>query len=238
MIYEIIGDDLQLVEVTLKKNQGVVAEAGAMNYKQCGIEFTAKMGDGSESGAFSKLASVGKRLLTKESLFLAHFTNSINENQHVGFSSPYPGKVLAIDMNEIDGKTIYCQKGAFLCASLGTKLSVAFTKRLGAGFFGGEGFILQKLYGHGMVFIQAGGTLIEKQLNNETLQVDTGCLVGFTKGVDFNVETAGSNMTMLFGGEGLFLTTLKGTGTVWLQSMPFSRLSDRILKNAPKQSNK
>jgi len=232
--YEIIGDDLQMVEVELDPGETVVAEAGAMNYMDSGIAFEAKMGDGSNTsqGLLGKMLSAGKRAMTGESIFLTHFTNRGQGKQRVAFAAPYPGKIVALDMARIGG-TIYAQKDAFLAAALGTKISIAFARKLGTGFFGGEGFILQKLEGDGMAFIHAGGTIVEKKLNASTIRVDTGCIVGFSEGIDFDIQSAGNMKSMFFGGEGLFLATLSGTGTVWLQSLPFSRLADRILAAAP-----
>jgi len=232
--YEIIGNDMQVVEVELDPAETVIAEAGAMNYMEEGISFEAKMGDGSSAneGMMGKLLNAGKRALTGESIFITHFTNNGSGKKRVSFSAPYPGQIIPIDMSKHDERFI-CQKDAFLCAAKGTKLSIAFTKRMGTGFFGGEGFILQKLEGDGMAFIHAGGTVIKKELNGETLKVDTGCIVGFSEGIDYAIEKAGSLKSMFLGGEGLFLATLRGTGTVYLQSLPFSRLCDRILANAP-----
>ena len=232
--YEILGNDMQIVEVELDPAETVIAEAGAMNYMEDGITFEAKMGDGSKAddGIFGKLMSAGKRVLTGESLFLTHFTNTGSGKKRVSFAAPYPGKIIAYDMARAGGELL-CQKDAFLAAALGTDVGIAFTKRLGTGFFGGEGFILQRLRGDGMVFLHAGGTVIEKELNNDLLRVDTGCLVAFTTGIDYNIERAGSLKSMFFGGEGLFLATLSGTGTVLLQSLPFSRMADRILAHAP-----
>lgn len=232
--YEIIGDDLQVVEVELDPNETVIAEAGAMNYMEEGIAFEAKMGDGSSpnEGLMGKLLSVGKRALTGESIFMTHFTNNGAGKKRVSFSAPYPGKILALDLSQSGGRFL-CQKDAFLCAAKGTRVSIAFTKKLGAGFFGGEGFILQKLEGDGMAFVHAGGTLIEKKLAGEKLLVDTGCIVGFSGDIDYSIERAGGLKSMFFGGEGMFLATLRGTGTVYLQSLPFSRLCDRILAHAP-----
>ncbi|MFQ6371787.1 TIGR00266 family protein [Shewanella sp. YIC-542] len=232
--YEIIGESMQLVEVELDPGETVIAEAGAMTYMEQGIDFEARMGDGSEpeSGFFGKLMGAGKRMLTGESIFMTHFTNQGNRKQRVSFSAPYPGTILAIDMADVGGELIL-QKDSFLAAALGTQVSMKFNKRLGTGFFGGEGFILQSLKGDGMAFIHAGGTLIRKQLNGETLRVDTGCLVGFTSGIDYDIQRAGSLKSMVFGGEGLFLATLSGHGDVWLQSLPFSRMADRILAHAP-----
>ena len=232
--YRIIGDDMQIVEVELDPGETVVAEAGAMNYMEDGITFEARMGDGTEAdtGFFGKLMGAGKRVLTGESIFMTHFTNRGSVKRSVAFAAPYPGKIIPIDMSTVDGELL-CQKDAFLCAAYGTKVSIAFTKRLGAGFFGGEGFILQNLKGDGMAFIHVGGTVVEKKLNNETLRVDTGCIAAFTAGIDYNIERAGNLKSMFFGGEGLFLATLRGTGTVYLQSLPFSRMADRIIQHAP-----
>ncbi len=232
--YEIIGHDMQLVEVELDPGETVIAEAGAMNYLEQGIDFEAKMGDGSDpdQGMMGKIFSAAKRKLTGESIFTTHFTNRGNSKSRVAFSAPYPGSIVAVDMSAI-GETLICQKDSFLAAALGTKVSITFNRRLGAGFFGGEGFILQKLEGDGMAFIHAGGTLVKKELKGETLRVDTGCLVGFTQNIDYDIQRAGNLKSMLFGGEGLFLATLSGHGTVWLQSLPFSRLADRIFESAP-----
>ena len=232
--YEIFGDDMQTVEVELDPYETVIAEAGAMNWMEDSINFEAKMGDGSEpeKGIFGKLFDGAKRALTGESLFITHFTNIGQGKKRVAFAAPYPGKIVAVDMARI-GEKIICQKDAFLCAALGTKVSIAFNKRLGAGFFGGEGFILQKLEGDGMAFLHAGGTIVKKQLNGQTLKVDTGCIVGFTDGITYDIQRAGNLKSMFFGGEGLFLATLSGYGTVYLQSLPFSRLADRIIQSAP-----
>ncbi len=232
--YKVIGDDIQIVEVELDPGETVIAEAGAMNYMDDGITFEAKMGDGSkpDSGLFGKLMDAGKRALTGESIFLTHFTNSGSGKKSVAFAAPYPGKIIPIDMTKVNGELL-CQKDAFLCAALGTEVGIAFTKRLGAGFFGGEGFILQRLNGDGMAFVHAGGTVIKKKLNNDIIRVDTGCIVAFTSGINYDIERAGSLKSMFFGGEGMFLATLSGTGVVLLQSLPFSRMADRILQHAP-----
>ena len=232
--YELLGDDLQVVEVELDPGETVIAEAGAMNYMESGVAFEAKMGDGSkpDQGFFGKVLDVGKRTLAGESVFMTHFTNEGADKQRVAFAAPYPGKIVCLNMAEL-GEEVLCQKDSFLCAALGTEVSVAFQKKLGVGFFGGEGFILQKLKGDGMAFVHAGGAVVKKELRGETLRVDTGCLVAFTKGVEYEVERAGSLKSMFFGGEGLFLATLRGHGTVWLQGLPFSRLADRILQNSP-----
>ena len=237
--YDIIGDDMQLVEIELDPNETVIAEAGAMNYIDQGIAFEALMGDGSkpDSGLFNKLVDAGKRVLTGESIFMTHFTNHGEGKRKAAFASPYPGKIISINMAEM-GQEIICQKDAFLCAALGTEVTIAFNRKLGSGFFGGEGFILQKLRGDGMAFIHACGTIIKKELKNETLRVDTGCLVAFTPGVDYDIQRAGNLKSMFFAGEGIFLATLNGTGTVYLQSLPFSRLADRILAHAPSVGGK
>lgn len=223
--YEIKGHDVQLVEIELDPGETVIAEAGAMLFMEDGIEFTARMGDGSNpsSGFFDKLLSAGSRVITGESLFLTHFTNQGWGKKKVAFSAPYPGTIIPMDLRQKGGQIIV-QKDAFLCAALGTKISIAFNKKLGAGFFGGEGFILQKLEGDGLAFIHAGGTVIERQLNNEVLRVDTGCIVGFEPSVEYSIEQAGGLRSMVFGGEGIFLATLRGTGKVWLQSMPIRKL--------------
>ena len=232
--YEIFGDDMQTVEVELDPGEVVIAEAGAMNWMEDGIDFEAKMGDGSqpEKGFMGKLFDAGKRAITGESLFMTHFTNHGQGKKRVAFAAPYPGKIIPVDMAKIGGELI-CQKDAFLCAALGTEVTIAFNQKLGAGFFGGEGFILQKLVGDGMAFIHAGGTIVKKELQGETIRLDTGCLVGFSPGISYDIQRAGNLKSMFFGGEGLFLATLSGFGTVYLQSLPFSRLADRILQHAP-----
>jgi len=232
--YEVFGSEMQIVEVELDPGETVIAEAGAMNYMEEGIEFEAKMGDGSEpsQGLMGKLLGAGKRVLTGESIFMTHFTNHGSGKKRVAFAAPYPGKILAINMATVGGGLV-CQKDAFLCAALGTKVGIAFQKKLGAGFFGGEGFILQKLDGDGMAFLHAGGHIVKKTLKGERLRVDTGCLVAFTSGIEYDIQRAGNLKSMFFGGEGFFLATLSGHGTVLLQSLPFSRLADRVLAHAP-----
>ncbi len=234
--YKIIGHEMQLLEIELDPGETVVAEAGGMTYMEQDIEFETKMGDGADpdQGIFGKMFGAGKRMLTGESLFTTHFTNDGGQRRKVGFAAPYPGNIIALNMAEIGGEFI-CQKDAFLCAALGTKIGITFNRKLGSGLFGGEGFILQKLEGDGMAFVQAGGTIIKKELQGETLRVDTGCLVGFTRGVEYDIEMAGGLKSMVFGGEGMFLATLSGTGTVWLQSLPFSRMADRILDAGGKE---
>jgi uncharacterized protein (TIGR00266 family) len=233
--YQIIGDDMQMVLVELDPGETVIAEAGAMNFMEEEIQFETRMGDGSqaEQGLMGKLFSAGKRALTGESLFMTHFSNhSRQAKRRVAFAAPFPGKIIPMDLGRMRGE-ILCEKDAFLCAALGTEVSIAFQRKLGAGFFGGEGFILQRLRGDGMVFVHACGTIIEKELHGETLRVDTGCLVAFEPSVEYDIQRAGNLKSMFFGGEGLFLATLRGHGKVWLQSLPFSRLADRILAHAP-----
>ncbi|PTQ72407.1 TIGR00266 family protein [Pseudomonas sp. GV071] len=227
LAYEILGTSAQTVEIILDPEQSVIAEAGLMNYMTEGIHFDAHLGDGSANGVMGKLWSAGKRMIGGESLFMTHFSNHGKTQARVAFAAPYPGSVVPIEL-ELVGGTLICQKDAFLCAALGTRIGVCFNKRLGSGFFGGEGFILQKLEGDGLVFVHAGGTVVRKELQNQTLRVDTGCLVAFSEGIDYDIQLSGSLKSMLFGGEGIVLATLKGTGTVWLQSLPFSRLAERV----------
>ena len=229
--FEIFGDDMQIVEVELDPSETVIAEAGAMNYLEDGISFETKMGDGSKpvGSILDSLMHVGKRVLTGESIFMTHFTNVDTGKKRVAFAAPYPGKIIPINMAKI-GEELICQKDAFLCAALGTEITISFQRKLGTGFFGGEGFILQRLKGDGMAFVHIGGTVIKRELNNETLRVDTGCIAAFTTGIDYNIERSGNLKSMIFGGEGLFLATLRGTGTVYLQSLPFSRLANRVLQ--------
>ncbi len=223
--YKIIGEDLQLVEIELDPNETVIAEAGTMLYMEQSIDFQSKMGDGTNpnEGLFDKLLKGAGRMLTGESLFLTHFTNAGYGKSHVAFAAPYPGTIIPIDLMQYGGR-ITVQRNSFLCAAMGTKVSVTLNKRLSAGFFGGEGFILQTLEGDGKAFIHAGGVVIEKELNGEVLRVDTGCVVGFTSGIDFDIQQSGNLKSMVFGGEGIFLATLRGHGKVWLQSMPVSKL--------------
>lgn len=234
--YKLYGDDMQFVEVELDPHETVVAEAGALMMMEDDIEMETIFGDGSSgsgSGLMGKLVGAGKRLLTGESLFMTTFTNTGTGKRHVSFASPYPGKIIPLDLSQYDGKII-CQKDAFLAAAKGVSVGIEFQRKLGAGFFGGEGFIMQKLEGDGMTFIHAGGTIIEKRLvPGETLRVDTGCLVAMTRDVDYNIEMVKGVKTALFGGEGLFFATLRGPGTVWIQSLPFSRLASRVFAAAP-----
>lgn len=227
--YRILGEGVQLVEIELDPGETVIAEAGAMLYMEDGIFFTAKMGDGTNprAGLFDKLLSAGSRVITGESLFITHFTNQGYGRKKVAFSAPYPGTIVPLDLKELGGRIIV-QKDAFLCAALGTKVSITFNRKLGSGFFGGEGFILQTLQGDGKAFVHAGGAVIERQLTNEVLRVDTGCIVGFEPQVEYSIEQSGSLRSMVFGGEGIFLATLRGTGKVWLQSMPIGKLISRL----------
>lgn len=224
--YQIKGESIQIVEVELDPGETVIAEAGAMLFMDYGIQFETKMGDGSNprQGLFDKLLSAGSRLLTGESLFMTHFTNRGNRKAKVGFSAPYPGTVIPVDLAQSRNNELIVQKDGFLCAAFGTKLSIVFNQKIGSGLVGGEGFILQKLQGDGKAFVHAGGTVIERTLNNETLRVDTGCVVAFESQIDFDVERSGSLRSMVFGGEGIFLATLRGSGKVWLQSMPIRKL--------------
>ncbi len=201
MDYEIIGASMQILEVELDPRETVIAEAGMMNYMEQDISFETRMGDGSatDEGFMDKMFSAGKRMLTGESLFMTHFSNEGNKKRRVAFAAPYPGTIIALDMAQQGGQ-ILCQKDAFLAAARGTKIDIAFNRKLGAGFFGGEGFILQNLQGDGMAFLQAGGTVIKRRLNNETLRLDTGCLVAFGPGIDYDIEMVKGIKSMFFGG--------------------------------------
>ncbi|KAB7731464.1 TIGR00266 family protein [Rudanella paleaurantiibacter] len=228
--YKIIGEDIQIVEIELDPNETVIAEAGSMLFMEDGIQFETKMGDGSQptQGLMGKLLQAGSRLITGESLFMTHFTNRAGIKRKLAFAAPYPGTVMPINLANIYGNSLIVQKDGFLCAAMGTRMSIHFNQRLGSGFFGGEGFIMQKLQGDGMAFVHAGGVVIERQLNNETLRVDTGCVVAFEPQVHFDIQRSGGLKSMIFGGEGLFLATLSGTGRVWIQSMPISKLVQRL----------
>jgi uncharacterized protein (TIGR00266 family) len=224
--YTITGNDIQIVEIELDSGETVIAEAGAMLYMEDDITFETKMGDGSQPSQnfMGKLLMAGSRLLSGESLFLTHFTNKGSRSSKVAFSAPYPGTIIPLNLAQLKDNQVIAQRESFLCAALGTKMSVFFNKKLGTGFFGGEGFILEKLQGDGFAFIHAGGTVIEKKLNNETLRVDTGCIIAFESSIKFSIQKSGSLRSMIFGGEGIFLATLQGTGRVWIQSMPISKL--------------
>lgn len=234
--YEIFGEEMQYVEIELDPQEAVVAEAGSFMMMDSDIKMDTIFGDGSnqEKGVLGKIFSAGKRILTGESLFMTAFLNNGQGKKQVSFASPYPGKILPIDLSEINGKFI-CQKDAFLCAAKGVTVGIEFSKKLGRGLFGGEGFIMQKLEGDGMAFVHAGGTLAKKYLQTgETLKVDTGCIVGFTQDIDYDIEFVGGIKNTIFGGEGLFFATLKGPGTVYVQSLPFSRLAGRVLASLPR----
>lgn len=227
--YIITGDDMQFVEVELDPDEVVVAEAGGMMYMTEGIEMDTKFGDPSqEQSFFGKMLSAGKRMLTGESLFMTIFSNKGQGKQQVAFAAPYPGKIIPMDLAQLGGELL-CQKDSFLAAARGVTVGIAFSKKLGAGLFGGEGFILQRLAGDGISFVHAGGTLFHRKLRaGETLRVDTGCIVAFQPSIDYDIKFVGGIKNTLFGGEGLFFATLTGPGDVWLQSLPFARLADRI----------
>ncbi|WP_218598635.1 TIGR00266 family protein [Polaribacter sp. NJDZ03] len=234
--YRIFGEEMQFVEIELDPQEGVVAEAGTFMMMDDHIKMNTILGDGSnqETGLLGKIFSAGKRILTGESLFMTVFTNDSFGKKQISFASPYPGKIIPIDLTEFGGKFI-CQKDAFLCAAKGVSIGVEFSKKLGRGLFGGEGFIMQKLEGDGLSFIHAGGTMAKKVLQpGEVLKVDTGCIVGFTQDVDYDIEFVGGIKNTVFGGEGLFFASLKGPGTVYIQSLPFSRLAGRVLAMAPR----
>ena len=234
--YHIYGEEMQYVEIELDPQEIVIAEAGSFMMMDNGIQMETIFGDGSQqqTGLFGKLLSAGKRVLTGESLFMTAFINQNYNKSKVSFASPYPGKIIPIDLRQFRGKFI-CQKNAFLCAAKGVAVGIEFSKKLGTGLFGGEGFIMQKLEGDGMAFVHSGGTLAKKELQpGEILKVDTGCIVGFTQDVDYDIEFIGGIKNSLFGGEGLFYATLRGPGTVYIQSLPFSRLADRIIASAPR----
>ncbi len=233
--YKLFGDDMQFVEIELDGGETVLAEAGAMMYMDHKIKMETIFGDGSEQhnsqGLMGKLLGAGKRVLTGEGLFMTTFTNQQSGKAHVAFGAPYPGSIIPIDLDEVNG-TLICQKDAFLCAAKGAAISMHFQKKL-SGFFGGEGFIMQKLEGDGLVFLHAGGTIIRKKLTaGQMLKIDTGCLVAMTKGISFDVQLASDIKSAFFGGEGIFFGTLSGEGEVWLQSLPFSRMADRVLSAA------
>ena len=238
--YRIYGEEMQFVEIELDTQEGVIAEAGSFMMMDDGVKMETIFGDGSQrdEGLMGKIFGAGKRLLTGESLFMTAFYNILSGKRNVSFASPYPGKIIPIDLNEFNGKFI-CQKDAFLCAAKGVNIGIEFSKRLGRGLFGGEGFIMQKLEGDGMAFVHAGGTMAEKVLQpGEILRVDTGCIVGFTQDVDYDIEFVGGIKNTIFGGEGLFFAKLQGPGKVYIQSLPFSRLAQRVWASAPKGGGK
>lgn len=234
--FEISGDDLQFVEITLDPGETVIAESGSMMYMSSGIQMATEFGDGSEpnKGFLGKVLDAGKRVITGESLFMTHFTARGHARDVIAFAAPYPGRIIPFDLAQLGG-TMICQKDAFLCAAKGTAVGVEFSRKIGRGLFGGEGFILQRLQGDGLAFIHAGGAHVERDLKpGETLRVDTGCLVAFQPSVNYDIQFVGGIKNTIFGGEGLFFATLTGPGRVWLQSLPFSRLADRIFAAAPR----
>jgi uncharacterized protein (TIGR00266 family) len=234
--FKLYGDDMQFVEVELDPQETVVAEAGGFMMMEDDIQMETIFGDGSGGGGglMGKLFTAGKRVLTGESLFMTTFTNQGKVKRRVSFASPYPGKIIPMDLSELNGKII-CQKDAFLAAAKGVTVGIEFQRKIGAGFFGGEGFIMQKLEGDGLAFVHAGGTIIKKDLlPGQSLRVDTGCLVAMTGNVSYDIEFVKGVKTALFGGEGLFFATLKGPGSVWIQSLPFSRLASRVFAAAPR----
>ena len=233
--YEIRGAEMQFVEVELDPGEAAIGEAGSLMFMDAGIAMDTVFGDGGagQGGFLGKLLGAGKRLITGESLFTTVYTNQGSAKQRIAFAAPYPGKILPMDLRQLGG-TLICQKDAFLCAARGVSLGIYFQQKLSVGFFGGEGFIMQKLDGDGLAFVHAGGTVLRRELQaGQTLLVDTGCLVAMTPNVNFEIQYVGKIKTALFGGEGLFLAKMTGPGTVWLQSLPFSRLASRIFAAAP-----
>jgi len=236
--YQIHGDDMQFVEIGLDPQEAVMSEAGAMMYMDPGIEMETQLGTGTQSSFFGKLFSASKRMLTGESMFMTAFYNQSNQYAKVAFAAPYPGKIIPLYLDTLGGEII-CQKDAFLCAARGVHIGIAFQKKILVGLFGGEGFILQRLTGDGLAFVHAGGTIHRRELQSgETLRLDTGCLVAFQPSVDYDIQMTGGIRNSIFGGEGLFLATLRGPGTVWMQSLPFTRLAGRILANIPSRGGK
>jgi len=235
--YKIVGDDMQYVEVELDPGEATVAEAGGMMYMEDGIDMETIFGDGSQQrggGFLDALVGAGKRLLVGESLFMTVYINRTSQKKHVAFAAPYPGKIIAIHLSQIGGELI-TQRDSFLAAAKGVSIGIAFQKRFGVGLFGGEGFIMERLQGDGWAFVHAGGTLTERTLGSgEVLRVDTGCIVGFQPSIDYDIEFVGRIRSAIFGGEGVFFATLRGPGRVWLQSLPFSRMADRIIAAAPR----
>ena len=236
--FEIKGSEMQYVEIELDPGEAAIGEAGSMMYMDAAITMDTVFGDGrpnSGLGLFGKLVSAGKRLVTGESLFTTVYTNGGASKLRVAFAAPYPGKILPMDLSKLGG-TLICQKDAFLCAARGVTLGIALQQKLSAGFFGGEGFIMQRLDGDGLAFVHAGGTVVRRELRaGETLFVDTGCVVAYTPDVSFEIQYVGKIKTALFGGEGLFFAKLSGPGTLWMQSLPFSRLASRVFAAAPQR---
>lgn len=234
--YRIIGEEMQYVEIELDPQETAIAEAGAFMMMDDGIQMETIFGDGSQQadggGFMNKLFSAGKRLLVGESLFMTAYTNTVQSKKHVSFASPYPGKIIPLDLQQMGGKVI-CQKDAFLCAAKGVSVGIEFQKKLGTGLFGGEGFIMEKLEGDGLAFVHAGGHVVERNLEpGELIKVDTGCIMAFTSNVNYDIQFIGGIKNTLFGGEGVFFATLRGPGTVWIQTLPVSRLAGRILQYA------
>lgn len=237
--FKILGSEMQFVEIELDPGESAIAEAGAMMYKSASIEMESVFGDSSSTsqsaGLVDKLLGAGKRLLTGENLFTTIFTHTGQGKAHVAFAAPYPGNIIPLTLSNIGG-TIICQKDSFLCAARGVSIGIFFQRKILTGLFGGEGFIMQRLDGDGMVFMHAGGSVVERELKaGETIHADTGCVVAFEPRVDFSVQQAGNIKTLIFGGEGLFVATLTGPGKIWLQSLPFSRLAGRVLAGLPRQ---
>ena len=232
--YKILGNELQIVEVELNPMETVIAEAGVMNYMDDGISFSTKMGDGSNprEGFLDKMTNTGTRIPTGELLFLTHFTNTTGDKKRLSFSAPYPGKIFPVEMNQYENELV-CQKDTFLAAAFGTQISITFHKKLMDGLFREEGFTLQRIKGSGVAFLHGGGTIIRKELRGNTIRVDTGCLMAFTKGINYSIRQARGIKSMLFAKEEFFLATLRGQGIVWLHSLPLSRLAERILRNIP-----
>jgi uncharacterized protein (TIGR00266 family) len=231
--YRILGEEMQYVEIELDPNETAVAEPGSFMMMDDGIQMQTIFGDGSNqqnNGLFGKLLNAGKRMLVGENLFMTAFTNTSNGKKHVSFASPYPGKIIPLDLYRLGGR-ITCQKDAFLCAAKGVSVGIEFQRKLGTGLFGGEGFIMQKLEGDGLAFMHAGGHVQQKELQpGELIKIDTGCIVAFTQTVSYDIQFVGGIKNTLFGGEGVFFATLQGPGTVWIQSLPISRLASRILQ--------
>lgn len=235
--FTIYGEEMQYVEIELDPQETAIAEAGSFMMMDNGIQMQTIFGDGSaqQKGVMGKLFSAGKRLLTGESLFMTAFTNMVQGKKKVSFASPYPGKIIPLDLQELDGRII-CQKDAFLCAAKGVSVGIALQRKLGTGLFGGEGFIMQKLEGDGMAFVHAGGHVFERYLTpGEILKIDTGCVVAFTQTIDYDIEFVGGIKNSIFGGEGLFFATLRGPGRVWIQTLPISRLASRIISYGGKR---
>jgi uncharacterized protein (TIGR00266 family) len=235
--YEIKGSEMQFVEIELDPGEAAVGEAGSLMYMDAGIGMDTVFGDGSaqQGGFFGKLMGAGKRLVTGESLFTTVYTNQVASKQRVAFAAPYPGKIMPMDLSSLGGLLI-CQKDSFLCAARGVSLGIALQQKLSVGFFGGEGFIMQKLEGDGLAFVHAGGTVLKRELQpGQTLMIDTGCVVAYTGSINFEIQYVGKIKTALFGGEGLFFAKVTGPGTVWLQSLPFSRLASRVFAAAPQR---